>query len=125
MSEENLSEPMIGAPRTIRVNGDVLSGKDALHETFARLFRFPEYYGRNMDSWIDCMSDPNLLTDAAVHNESEAVVSDTITIKIENYGHLKEAAPQQWIDLIECSAFVNNRFIESGSNRRIALAFHG
>ncbi len=27
-----------------------------LHDAFDRIFGFPEYYGRNMDAWIDCMS---------------------------------------------------------------------
>lgn len=30
---------------------------DSFHDVFKRVFGFPDFYGRNMDAWIDCMTD--------------------------------------------------------------------
>ncbi len=29
---------------------------DTFHTVFAHVFGFPDYYGRNMNAWIDCMT---------------------------------------------------------------------
>ncbi len=38
------------------VDGRMLKDWDSFHQEFARVFGFPEFYGNNMDAWIDCMS---------------------------------------------------------------------
>jgi Barstar (barnase inhibitor) len=29
---------------------------DTFHDTFAQALGFPDFYGRNMDAWIDCLT---------------------------------------------------------------------
>ncbi|MHC4178647.1 MAG: barstar family protein [Planctomycetota bacterium] len=40
----------------IRLQADKISDWKSFHYEFARLFGFPQFYGRNMNAWIDCMS---------------------------------------------------------------------
>jgi RNAse (barnase) inhibitor barstar len=40
----------------VRIDGTRLQSWDAFHSAFASAFGFPDFYGRNMDAWIDCMT---------------------------------------------------------------------
>ena len=40
-----------------RIDGKSLADWEKFHDFFASTFDFPDYYGRNMDVWNDCMSD--------------------------------------------------------------------
>ncbi len=104
------------------MDGTRLIGRESFHDGFAEAFGFPDFYGRNMDAWIDCMSyldDP----DAGM---SKLIVEPgkVLTIRINNYLHFKDAAPDQWINLLECVAFVNWRRTEEGRGAVLALAFY-
>lgn len=81
------------------------------HDFFARHFDFPTYYGRNMNAWVDCMSDP--------------IESDVMTLLVENVAHLRTVSPDIYDALVECTAFINWRYTKDGGRPHIALAFHG
>jgi hypothetical protein len=101
-----------------------LDGRQILanfHEYFAEIFGFPDYYGKNMDAWIDSMSDlrseySDLITKNNIPKGS------SIVFYIENYEDLKQNR-EVCDDLIECISFVNKREIESDYNPLIYLAF--
>jgi len=96
---------------THRINGIELSDWNSFHEVFSKEFEFPDYYGNNMDAWIDCMSD--------LGEEGEI-----ISIILDNVSALKKNNREIYDALIECSAFVNYRFTTEGSSPLIALSFH-
>ncbi|HCL67119.1 MAG TPA: barnase inhibitor [Rhizobium sp.] len=105
------------------MDGNRLIGVDDFHSEFVTTFGFPDFYGRNMDAWIDCMGyldDPDAGMSTLTVEPGNAV-----TIRIDNYAHFKQAAPQQWIDLLECAAIVNWRRTEVGRGAILALAFYG
>ncbi|NBO20974.1 MAG: hypothetical protein EBU97_03310 [Rhodobacteraceae bacterium] len=98
-----------------------LIGPAQFHDAFARVFGFPNFYGRNMNAWIDCMSylrNPHEGMSTVHLGESE-----TLTIRVHDFEALRDRAPEQWADLIECSAFVNRRAVDRGDTPYIALAF--
>jgi RNAse (barnase) inhibitor barstar len=97
--------------RKHRIDGATIAEWDAFHDTFAREFNFPAYYGRNMNAWNDCMSDLC---------GPEGIIS----LQIDNAGILKAKNPEIYEALIECSAFVNWRFTNEGGVPLIALAFY-
>jgi ribonuclease inhibitor len=43
---------------TIDLNG--IASRDALHEQLAKVFSFPEYYGRNWDAFDECIGEVKL-----------------------------------------------------------------
>ncbi len=96
---------------THRINGNEIADWKSFHDVFAKEFGFPDYYGRNMDAWIDCMSD--------LGDEGEI-----ISIILENITFLKQKNQEIYNALIECSAFVNYRFTEEGSSPVIALSYY-
>ncbi|ACS57539.1 barstar family protein [Rhizobium leguminosarum] len=113
---------MSATEAVVVMDGTRLVGHDKFHDSFAETFGFPDFYGRNMDAWIDCMScldDPDAGMSKLTIEPGKA-----LTVRINNYLHFKDAAPQQWVDLMECAAFVNWRRTEKGRGAVLALAFY-
>jgi hypothetical protein len=90
----------------------------SFHDVFARVFGFPEFYGRNMNAWIDCMTyldeDTGMTT---VHGSA----SDTVVLCVN---HINAMPPEIYAAMVECAAFVNWRRIEMGLPSVLTLAFH-
>jgi RNAse (barnase) inhibitor barstar len=93
-----------------KIDADEIDNWDKFHDYFFEEFSFPGYYGRNMNAWIDCMSD---LTPEEGH-----------IIHINNIKKLKEKNMEIYEAIIECTAFVNWRFTENNSSPVLYLAFY-
>lgn len=91
------------------------------HDLFAEVFGFPEFYGRNMNAWIDCMTwlDDPTAEMTTVHAESGGVV----VLNLEHVNEFASRCPEQYAAIIECAAFVNYRKIEIGEAAVLALSF--
>ena len=42
--------------QAIRLQTKSITGWDSFHSEFAETLGFPDFYGRNMNAWIDCMT---------------------------------------------------------------------
>jgi hypothetical protein len=102
----------------VRINADRLTTWSSFHDTFAEAFGFPSYYGRNMNAWIDLMTDlEGGTSDVKVH----ASPTDPTVIRVDNV----DAMPAEIFQaLVECAAFVNWRRLETGDPAMLILAFH-
>lgn len=94
------------------IDGKTICDWVAFHTVFELEFRFPSYYGKNMNAWIDCIDDIN---------EGDTI----ITLLVHNAKYLKMTNPEIYDALIECSAFVNWRHVSQGGEPVLALAFQG
>ncbi len=85
---------------------------DSFHSTFAKVFGFPDFYGRNMDAWIDCMS----ALDAPEEGLTQLHVTpgDVVALHLHDVSRFAARCPEIYDALIECSAFVNDRRGEHG-----------
>lgn len=99
-----------------------LQNRDAFHDEFSRLFGFPNFYGRNMNAWIDCMSSLSEPQDemTKIHCERGKV----ITLLLKNALWLKSNHQELYDAIVECSAFVNYRLLKVGRPPVLALAFY-
>ncbi len=131
MTSFNLADSLIMAcsygPRKHTGNLNVkivkLNGKkilESFHEYFADIFGFPSWYGKNMDAWIDCMSD--LDSDVGTITKNGIEKGQSIVFYIENYKDLKQNK-EIYDDLIECTSFINKRRIYANYPPLIYLAF--
>ncbi len=82
----------------------------SFHDVFFEKMKFPHYYGRNMDAWIDCMGD------LASH-------SDPLVLHLEDVRALSSRCPEIYDALVEGAAFVNFRNLEIKNPPILALAF--
>ncbi len=108
--------------KRITIDASLISDCNTFHEVFKKTFGFPEFYGRNMDAWIDCMS---------YIDDSEAGMStvtcdkgDFVVLEILNAKEFKQRCPEQYDALVECSSFVNWRCLEADVQPLLMLSFY-
>lgn len=99
-----------------------IAGWDTFHDVFAEVFGFPEFYGRNMDAWIDCVSSLDAPADGmtSIH----APESGVVVLQLDHADDFAHRCPDQYNALIECAAFVNWRNIKVGRQAVLALSFY-
>jgi hypothetical protein len=95
------------------------------HDVFANAFGFPGFYGRNMNAWIDCMTyldDPS-----AEMTKVHAPAGGVVVLELSEVGEFARRCPEQYNAIVECSAFVNWRRIETGEPAVLTLSYckHG
>jgi hypothetical protein len=94
---------------------------DDFHSHFARALGFPEFYGRNMNAWIDCMTD----ADDPDNRMSRVTVRPgrVLTLCLIGIGSLALRCPGIYSALVDAVAFVNWRRIERGQHAVLALSY--
>jgi RNAse (barnase) inhibitor barstar len=106
----------------VKINGDLIGDWDSFHDVFADALGFPDFYGRNMSAWVDCMT---YVDDADAGMTKVAVPPGSVlTLQIENVNSFAQRCPELYSALIECAAFVNWRRIELGQGSVLTLSFH-
>lgn len=93
------------------------------HEVFAEVLGFPAFYGRNMNAWIDCMTDADDPDTGMVRVAVAA--GQLMTLQINDADHFAKRCPEQFTALIECTAFVNFRRVETGGTPVLSLLLSG
>jgi len=94
---------------------------DTFHTVFARAFGFPDYYGRNMNAWIDCMTS----LDDTGNSEVSVVEGGLVVIRIDSAAEFAARCPEQYKAIVECAAFANHRRVEVGQLPILALMLIG
>lgn len=89
------------------------------HDTFARALGFPDFYGRNMDAWIDCLTYAD--EDDGMHSIT-AAPGDVITLQLEGCREFRARCPEIYETFIDCAASVNWRRIQAGDRPVLALS---
>jgi len=95
----------------------------SFHEVFQIVMGFPDFYGRNMNAWIDCMTS----VDAPEHGMSRVTVEidELLVLSIEDAGGFQARCHEQYDALLECLAFVNHRRAAVGERAILALMLIG
>jgi RNAse (barnase) inhibitor barstar len=102
----------------VRLHSAPIADFDSFHEESRRVFGFPEFYGRNMNAWIDCMSSLR---------EDDGMTSfvldphDLLHVEVPDAEALRERVPEVFAAFTDCTAYVNRRFTEMGALPAIAL----
>jgi len=107
--------------KLISVDCSKIRDWNSFHNEFAAVFGFPDFYGRNMDAWIDCMTSLDNPEDGmtSVH----AAKGGVLTLQLENVASFRDQQPDLYAAIIECSAFVNWRRLEVGEPAVLAISF--
>lgn len=93
------------------------------HEVFAEVLGFPAFYGSNMNAWIDCMTDADDPDTGMVR--AAVPPGELMTLKIDDAADFARRCPEQFDALIECTAFVNYRRVETGGTPVLSLLLSG
>lgn len=81
-------------------------------------FGFPDFYGGNMDAWIDCLSG---LRDDDGMSSFVLGRDDVLQIEVSHSDFLREKTPGILAALEDCVAEVNERYAEHGEKPVLAL----
>ncbi|MEM8850509.1 MAG: barstar family protein [Pseudomonadota bacterium] len=102
----------------VRLDGRSMTSKEGFHRTFADALGFPDFYGANMDAWLDCMSciDHPASGMSSIH----VPPGGRLVVRIDNAGIMRKAAPDLWKQVQEVLEYVNERLrSDEGSRIRI------
>lgn len=105
----------------VRISGRQLADGRNFHEVFAEAFGFPDFYGKNMNAWIDCLSS----LDRPEHGMTSihAAKGGVVVLQIDDYRRLKNRRPDLLSAIVEGVAFVNWRRLEIGEPAVLALSY--
>ncbi|WP_343486036.1 barstar family protein [Allomuricauda sp. d1] len=93
--------------KKFKIDGNKLTDWNSFHSEFKIALSFPDYYGENMNAWIDCVDD---------------LTEQPTLLHIENGNFLKENKPDLLNAILECGAFVNYRKIEQGEKPNLIIS---
>lgn len=93
----------------------------SFHHVFAEALGFPAYYGRNMNAWIDCLT----YVDDAGSGMTNVTVEPgaVLTLQLDHVDDFISRCPELYNAIVECTAFVNWRRIETGRSAVLALSY--
>lgn len=101
----------------VNINFSEIIDWETFHKVFSTQMGFQEFYGRNMDAWIDCMSSIDL------PEEKMSFVSvkknESLYLIVSELDKAFKVCPHIIQEFLECIAIVNNRFINRNSLTKI------
>jgi hypothetical protein len=107
----------------ITIAADKITDWASFHSVFEQTLGFSDFYGRNMNAWIDCMT---YVDDPASGMSSVMIAEgDLLALRIDDAPEFQRRCPEQYRALIECAAFVNYRRMERGAAPVLALMLNG
>jgi hypothetical protein len=102
-------------PRVVLPTDQIRNDK-TFHAACQRVFGFPDFYGHNMDAWIDCLS---CLDDPGAEMSSLTLApGELLIIVVPDSAQLKD---EVFNALIDGTITVNSRFVERGKPPLLAL----
>lgn len=104
--------------RIVRIKGAEISNWDQFHTIFSAALGFPEFYGRNLNAWIDCLS---------YRREDDGMSSvnigldELIVFEITESNLFRRNFNEGFIAFEECIVAVNQRYLEQGQEPALGL----
>jgi len=106
----------------VKIDTGRITDWPTFHAVFAEMLGFPDFYGRNLDAWIDCMS---YLDDPSAGMSSVHVAAgEVLVLQLDDVDGFSKRCPDQYQAIIESSAFVNWRRIDTGQAAVLTLSFY-
>jgi hypothetical protein len=92
---------------------------ESFHDTFAAALGFPDFYGRNMNAWVDCLTyEDDGMSAFPVRP------GDVLTLQLHGCKEFRARCPVIFEALMDSAAFVNWRRIKLGDRPILALSYH-
>lgn len=92
----------------------------SLHKVFKEALGFPEFYGNNMNAWIDCMTSVDEPNDSMT--SVWVVKGEFLLLDLGDCTAFAARCPAQYEAILDSSAFVNFRRMKVGEEPVLALS---
>ena len=103
---------------TVRIDGAEITDSASFHSVCRLAFGFPDYYGCNMDAWVDCLSylrdDDNM---SAFHLDDDEV----LRIELAHADQMRKNAPNVYDEMMFCIEGINERYADYGEVAALEL----
>ncbi|MGB3635174.1 MAG: barstar family protein [Rubrobacteraceae bacterium] len=96
--------------KTVRLDANTIVDRDSFHGTFKEPFGFPDWYGANMDAWIECMSDLDDVESGMTEIKLDS--EEMLCLEVTGVESLAERIPDVLEDSVVCTALVNQEYME-------------
>jgi hypothetical protein len=100
------------------LDGAAIRDWSAFHNICEQAFGFPEFYGRNMNAWVDCLS---YLRDDDGMSKFRLTENEVLQIELLHAEQLRQTAPEILEELEFCVAAINERYDDYGEKPALAL----
>jgi RNAse (barnase) inhibitor barstar len=106
----------------VTVEIDLTGVKDmaTFHAAFARAMGFPEFYGKNMNAWEDCMGDLSAPGQPGM-TKVEVPRGEDLLLVLQGAKDLRERAPEVFGELLDSTAHVNRVKVKIKGATRLLL----
>ena len=101
-----------------RLDGAHITDWDTFHDACARALGFPDFYGRNMNAWIDCLTYLRL---GDGMSRFALGPDEVLRLEVEDSDAFNRRAPEVFDAFVECTAAVNRRYREVGEPPAVHL----
>jgi hypothetical protein len=109
--------------RTVTIPVEKIIDWPSFHDIFQRELGFPDFYGRNMNAWIDRMTSADTPSDGPTTVTVRR--GELLVLRIDQPFEFRRRCHAQYDALVESAAFVNLRRVEIGESPVIALLLVG
>ena len=109
-----------GGMAEAEIDGADITSWEAFHTVSAKTLGFPNFYGRNMDAWIDCLT---YLYEGDGMSRFKLDQGEALTIRVSNARVWRQQAPETLDAFVDCTAFVNQRYVTTGRAPPVRLVF--
>ncbi|WP_019141834.1 barstar family protein [Noviherbaspirillum massiliense] len=103
---------------TAHLNGQSITDWDSFHTESKKAFGFPDFYGRNMDAWIDCLS---YLRDDDGMASFRLAENEVLRIEVTDAESVRQRAPDILAELALCVDVINERYADYGEQPALEL----
>jgi hypothetical protein len=103
---------------TVSLDGRTILDWPSFHRECQVAFGFPDFYGHNMNAWIDCLS---YLRDDEGMTRFRLAPDEVLQIEVSHAEALRNKMPALLDELQECIAFINERYADYGEKPALAL----
>lgn len=103
---------------TFRIDLREVTDWKSFHDVFATELKFFDGYGRNMDAWIDCMTDFHGEHSLSGHH---LPAGDPIVLELQHTEDFIKRCPEIFLELANCAAFVNCRYQRLPNGEYVSL----
>ncbi|HEY8027290.1 MAG TPA: barstar family protein [Burkholderiaceae bacterium] len=103
---------------TVSLDGARILDWETFHTECRHQFGFPDFYGRNMDAWVDCLS---YLRDEDGMCKYRLEADDVLKIEVANADRLRQTMPEILDELAFCVAAINERYADYGEKPALQL----
>ncbi|MNK05115.1 Barstar (barnase inhibitor) [compost metagenome] len=102
----------------VHLNGENITDWPSFHSACKTAFGFPDFYGDNMDAWVDCMS---YLRDEDGMTKFRLQPAEKLQIIVDHADILQKKAPDILEDVAFCIEAINERYADYGENPALEL----